>query len=345
MFRAEGGALMKTQSDIQALEAALQHYCNQAGPQLRAVCLHALAGGGRTRANLLLRATEPGNRLAVQAACALEMMHAATLLQDDIFDRSAERRGRRAAYLKFSEAQAVLASDWLLLRALELAADVHPSFFQQLACAARSMAAAVAKELKPPILHGFPEAHVYVEEICQGKTASLFAVALYGAALLNANFGWAHAAGWAAVGSRLGCAYQLVDDCLDVYAPEGTLNKSTGVDLRQGRLTLPILKALQALESAGPGISIDRFRRAGLTATEMANLERTIADQDVRTCLEREVNERLTKLEESARTAAIPWRSINSAVQDMEAKAALCFSGEAQQLASELEQFHPVFAL
>lgn len=315
---------MKTQRNGRALEAVLQRHCAEAG-QLHVVCLHALAGGSRTRANLLLRASERDDARSVQAASAMEMMHAATLLQDDIFDHSAERRGCRAAYLQFGEAQAVLASDWLLLRSLEVAAEIHPLFLQQLVCAARNMAATVARELQPPPLSGCSAARAYIQEICQGKTASLFAVALYGAALLQREPDPAHAPEWAAIGTRIGCTYQLLDDCLDVYAPAGILNKSTGVDLPQGRLTLPLLTALQSLHSEERSISIDRFQQGRLTATEMAVLERAVEDATVRACMEEEVSGQIRAVEESARATAIPSEAVTAARNDMEAKAALCF--------------------
>ena len=336
---------MKVHTGDETLEAMLRSYCTEAAGQLQAVCVHALAGGSRTRANLLLRASGRKDRLPVQAACALEMMHAATLLQDDIFDRSAERRGRRAAYLQFGEAQAVLASDWLLLRSLEIAAEVHPSFFQQLACAARNMAATVAKELDPPSLSESSAARLYIEEICQGKTASLFAVALHGAALLHPEADRVHALSWAAIGNRIGCTYQLLDDCLDVYAPAGALNKSTGIDLQQGRLTLPLLTALQALQSAGQGISIDRFRKATLTGTEMKLVERAIADEAVRAHLEEEVRSQIPAIRESARTAAVPSRAISAALNDMEAKIALCFGVSVKNMEGEVVPFQPALAL
>lgn len=312
-------------STSKSLEQMLRGYCAEAGEQLQPVCAHALAGGSRSRANLLLRASEREDRMAVQAACALEMMHAATLLQDDIFDRSAQRRGRRAAYLEFGEAQAILASDWLLFRSLEAAAEVDPIFFQQLACAARTMAATVAKELKPPALGEFSTARSYIAEICQGKTATLFAVSLHAAALLQPNAGVVQAHAWARVGNLIGCAYQLLDDCLDVYAPPSTMNKSTRVDLQQGRLTLPLVMALQLLQAEGHAVSIDDFRGATLTGKELALVEQATAEDSLRAGLQTQLRDEMQEIESSAWQAAIPSVAIASALTDMETKAILCF--------------------
>lgn len=323
---------MNTQTSSTTLEETLRGYCAEAGGHLQAVCCHALAGGGRTRAGLLLRAAERQDREAVQAACALEMMHAATLLQDDIFDRSAERRGRRAAYLQYGEAQTVLASDWLLLRSLELAAEVHPTFFQQLAGAARTMAAAVAKELKPPALSGLSAASSYVAEICQGKTASLFAVSLHAAALLRPEIDAVAARGWSAVGNRIGCTYQLLDDCLDVYAAESVLEKSTGVDLQQGRLTLPLLTALRSLRPEAQGVSMERFLTASLSSRETERLLHAVASDPVRAYLKSRVAEEMRSTEESARRTTIPRDAVASALSDMNAKWMMCFGdGGAEQ--------------
>lgn len=327
------------------LEQMLRHYCAEAGEQLQPVCVHALTGGGRTRATLLLRASERDDRVAFQAACALEMMHAATLLQDDIFDRSAQRRGRRAAYLAFGEAQAVLASDWLLLRSLEVAAEVDMIFFQQLACAARTMAAAVAKELNPPALRSFSAASAYIAEICKGKTATLFAVSLHAAALLHTKAGMVRAQDWAAVGSRMGCTYQLLDDCLDVYAPADVLDKSSGIDLQQGRLTLPIALALEALQAAGEHVSLDRFREASLTAKELEMLSCAAGDPSVRAHLDDELRVQIRDIESAAWLATVPSTAIASALVDMRAKVSLCFGNcerEAVMVAGGLQQAHAV---
>lgn len=334
---------MKTHHHRKTLEAMLRRYCKEAG-QLHAVCLHGLAGGSRTRANLLIGASERDDGPALQAASALEMMHAATLLQDDIFDRSTERRGRTAAYLQFGEAQAVLASDWLLLRSLELAAEVHPLFFRQLACAARNMAATVAKELDPPFLSECSAARSYIEAICQGKTASLFAAALSGAALLHPESGQAHVPGWAAVGNRIGCTYQLLDDCLDVYAPEGTLNKSMGLDLQQGRLTLPILTALQVVQSTGWSISIDQFRKARLTATEVAAVDRAIQASTVRDCLEEEARRQIQDVQQSAQASAVPCGATSAVLQDLEAKVVQCFGKGAGRRAFQVAHYEAILS-
>lgn len=327
------------------LEQMLRQYCAEAGEPLKSVCLHALMGGGRTRARLLLRASEREDRMAFQAACALEMMHAATLLQDDIFDHSAQRRGRRAAYLQFGEAQAVLASDWLLLRSLEVAAEVAPLFFQQMACAARTMAATVAKELKAPAVRGFSSASAYVAEICQGKTAALFAVSLYAAALLHPKAGVAHAHTWAAVGNRIGCTYQLLDDCMDVYAPAGALDKSAGVDLAQGRLTLPLVMALEALESAGERVSIDRLREASLTTAEMERVRQAAADDTIRAHLRDELQGEMQDIESSAWLALVPCGAIATALHDMKAKVTLCFGASERDIVLPPEYSRQIHAV
>lgn len=326
----------------EALEQALERLCAEAGGPLGEVCQHALAGGGRMRAALLLRASGRTDPQAIAAAAALELMHAATLLQDDIFDRSAERRGRRAAYLQFGEAQAVLASDWLLLRSLELAADLDAAYFQQLSRAARTMAATVAAELDPPPLSGLRAAGSYIEQICQGKTASLFAVAFFGAALLHPGFGRAHAAAWAETGRHIGLTYQLLDDCLDVYAPAGTLNKSSGVDLERGRLTLPLLTAFSSLQAAGQHFDTERFRKGSLSEEQFALARAAVMNPSVRSCLQVHVATEMRAVEQSARRAAVPDEAVAAALADMQLKVRLCFGMGASAEQNQPEQVHAV---
>ncbi len=107
---------------------------------MREVCRYATQGGRRVRAALLLGAAQHSRQSAVQAATALELIHAATLLQDDIFDSGCMRRGRPTAHLQFGKAITILASDWLLIRSLEVAVDIHPRFFRVLAQAGTAMA-------------------------------------------------------------------------------------------------------------------------------------------------------------------------------------------------------------
>jgi len=170
-----------------AVEEELQRQSAELSGSMREVCIYATQGGRRVRAALLLGAVPGCGERAVRAATALELIHAATLLQDDIFDAGQMRRGRVAAHVQFGKAMTILASDWLLIRSLEMAAELHSQFFRCLARAGTAMAQAEALELEPLALRSIEEAQQYGCAIARGKTAMLFGTALCGAAVLGGS--------------------------------------------------------------------------------------------------------------------------------------------------------------
>ena len=256
---------------IPALEAELVRQSAELSDPLRDVCHYALTGGRRTRAKLLLSAVSRNEPCVILAASALELLHAATLLQDDIFDAGDLRRGRVAAHVRFGKPLTILASDWLLIRALELAADVDPRFFRCLAQAGIAMAQAEAGEFAPLTLPSLDDAQSYGAMIARGKTAALFGTALCGAAVLL-DMTPAECARWEQIGVQMGLTYQMVDDCVDLYGVETRAGKTLGHDLVAGCFTTPVLLAARSLEEDGVGISLEHLQAGRLPAAELLRL-------------------------------------------------------------------------
>jgi len=226
------------------LEAALPRLCAGAPPELGAAAEHLLvAGGKRVRALLtLLSARAAGGSGGVALAAAAELAHAATLLHDDVIDEGDVRRGRPTSRLLWSNAVSVLSGDFLLTRSLDLACGAGvPGALEELIAVLRELVAGEALQLS---LRGNVEAtEAEYRRVVEGKTASLFRWAARSGC--RAGGGSARMAeSMGLYGWHVGIAFQLSDDALDFDADPDAFGKSLLQDLREGTLTLPVLRTL-----------------------------------------------------------------------------------------------------
>jgi octaprenyl-diphosphate synthase len=213
---------------------------------------HLLAAGGKRVRPLLvvLAARAAGGPPTLEAraaelglAQAAELTHAATLLHDDVLDDGRVRRGVPAARVLWGNAASVLGGDFLLVRALELAAASRvPGALDELLVAIARMIDGEALQLAHRGRADL-DAAAY-RAVVDGKTASLFAWCGRAGARVAGRAGAAEPLG--EYGLRLGRAFQIVDDVLDVEGQPEALGKSVLCDLREGKLTLPVLYALEA---------------------------------------------------------------------------------------------------
>ncbi len=229
---------MKTRIEA-SLQAALEGVDRDAPPRLRAALHHAVfPGGARVRPRLALAVSgacgghPPG--LALATGCALELLHCASLVHDDLpcFDDADLRRGRPSVHKAFGEPLAVLAGDALILLAFEtvarsghLAPERLPALMTLLAEAAgpaRGLVAGQAWESEP---------EVDVARYHRAKTGALFVAATRGGALAAG----ADPQPWTHVGMRLGEAYQVADDLCDAHATAESAGKPTQCDVRNDR--------------------------------------------------------------------------------------------------------------
>ncbi|AKU89828.1 Octaprenyl diphosphate synthase [Vulgatibacter incomptus] len=227
------------------LEAALPRLCAGAPPELGAAAEHLLvAGGKRVRALLtLLSARAAGGSGGVALAAAAELAHAATLLHDDVIDEGDVRRGRPTSRLLWSNAVSVLSGDFLLTRSLDLACGAGvPGALEELIAVLRELVCGEALQLS---MRGSVEAtEAEYRRVVEGKTASLFRwAARSGCRTGGGSARMADAMG--EYGWHVGIAFQLSDDALDFDADPGAFGKSLLQDLREGTLTLPVLRTLE----------------------------------------------------------------------------------------------------
>ena len=242
------------------LDAELHNTVRRGSAPLRDVCAHLLPHGSRIRSRLLMAALgevdENSYCQTLHASCALELLHTATLIQDDIFDQAHTRRGRTTTHLAYGAPLATLASDWLLLEATRLSAKVSPAFAELLSRAAQAMTMAEALELCPPKLVSTTQAWRYLREVAVGKTGSLFAAAIAGAAVIQEDHAMQIERSWE-IGCELGVTFQLIDDGKDLLSTSEHVGKDVRQDLLARRLTMPLL--MTCAEVSGPDQSLARL--------------------------------------------------------------------------------------
>ena len=229
---------------------------------------HLIASGGkRMRPMLTLACAElfdyPGTRHHKLAA-AVEFIHTATLLHDDVVDGSGLRRGRRTANVIWGNPPSVLVGDFLFSRAFELMVeDGSPKVLKILSAASAVIAEGEVDQLTAQRRIETQEDHYL--EIIAAKTAALFAAACRIAPVV-AEAGDEAEEALEAYGRNLGIAFQLVDDAIDYSSDAQTMGKGVGDDFRDGKMTLPVILAFAR------GSEADRdFWRAAIRGDRIAD--------------------------------------------------------------------------
>jgi len=203
------------------------------------------AGGKRVRPAVTLMVFRACNGTAlddiVDVAVALELIHSASLLHDDIIDGSRLRRGRDSALSKYGLAQTLVAGDFLFSRAFQICGR----FDEQLVhwAAEACVALTEGEIMQGRFRHNADVTLADYLEIVTRKTASLFEVGARTAAYL-ADAPAAQVDAMARCGLHVGLTFQMIDDLLDVTAAETNLGKPVGSDLREGNPSLPIVLSL-----------------------------------------------------------------------------------------------------
>jgi octaprenyl-diphosphate synthase len=206
---------------------------------------HLIAGGGKRMRPMLTLASAallgyPGTRHHKLAA-AVEFIHTATLLHDDVVDGSGMRRGKRTANLIWGNPATVLVGDFLFSRAFELMVeDGSLKVLRILSHASAVIAEGEVNQLTAQRQIGTDEEHYL--EIIAAKTAALFAAACRVAPIV-AEAGEDDELALESYGRNLGIAFQLTDDVIDYASDEATMGKDIGDDFRDGKMTLPVILA------------------------------------------------------------------------------------------------------
>jgi octaprenyl-diphosphate synthase len=253
----------QAQSNIQVI-AYISDYLRASGgkrvrPALTILSNYAVGGDG-SRYN------------SIRMAAVMEFLHTATLVHDDIIDNAETRRNRPSVNARFGNQTAVLMGDWLYMSAFETSlAERSLPILDILTAATRKMTEGELLQLTLLGRTDITEEEYLV--ILQHKTAYLFSACCE----IGAILGGADLVGQAALreyGMNLGTAFQLVDDLLDFTASDEVLGKPAGVDLLEGKLTLPLIYLLES--DTGARAAVQTVMREGSyqKATRESLLER-----------------------------------------------------------------------
>jgi octaprenyl-diphosphate synthase len=260
MQRVNAEILTRTGSEVTMIPEVANHLITSGGKRLRPMLTLAMAS--------LTGYSGDGH---IKLAAAVEFMHTATLLHDDVVDESDMRRGKLAARMLWGNEASVLVGDFLLGQAFKMMVEVGAMRALEIL----SNAAAVIAEGEVMQLGAAKNTATTEDEylaVIRAKTAELFAAACEVGPVLT-NRPRAEAAACRSFGMNLGIAFQLVDDALDYGGKAAKLGKNVGDDFREGKITLPVVLS---------------FRRGSETERNfwIRVLERSeVADSDLETAI------------------------------------------------------------
>lgn len=207
------------------------------------------SGGKRIRPALVLLSYLAANggkiRSIVPAAAAVEVIHTATLIHDDISDKSEMRRGRPSAHVSFGVARSLIAADYMMTAAFGLVSQYGIEPIRAINRACMDMAIGEIHDLRQTANAKLTETEYF--DIIDRKTGSLMEAGVkIGVMLAGASH--EDMGRFAAYGRNLGVAFQVIDDTLDISAKAAALGKPVGKDMREGKVTLPVIFALKVLK-------------------------------------------------------------------------------------------------
>lgn len=258
--------------DLEQVEAALVENLSPNLELVREIASHLLfAGGKRLRPLLMIHAARmcgyKGDEVVFSTI--FEYLHAATLLHDDVVDGADMRRGKPAAHTRWDAPKVVLTGDFLLARALNIAAGTRsPRVIEVIARITQEMSQGEIRQMENK---GRPDlTEEAYNRIIERKTAVLIQGACRSGAIV-AKAPEDREAALKNYGFHLGMAFQMADDLLDYTATAEELGKNPGADMREGKLTLPLIHSLTNADArdrewilsmmAEPGFDPERFAR------------------------------------------------------------------------------------
>ncbi|KUL28274.1 polyprenyl synthetase family protein [Streptomyces regalis] len=297
----EEGLLEATKSEVPFITEAAQHLVR--------------AGGKRFRPLLVMLTAQFGDPYApgiVPSAVVVELTHLATLYHDDVMDEAAVRRGVDSANTRWGNSVAVLTGDFLFARASHILADLGPEAVRVQAEAFERLVTGQILETAGPQDGRDPVEHYL--DVLSGKTGSLVAVSCrFGAMMSGADEAVVDVL--TQYGERLGVAFQLADDVLDIASDSHESGKTPGTDLREGIPTMPVLRLRERAERLGLAEDAALCELLDSDLSDDARLAEALASLRVHPALE-QARRDTVRYAEDARAALAP-------LPDIDAKAAL----------------------
>lgn len=258
------------QDDLRRVEAELLRVVSASDDFLTEVASHLInAGGKRVRPGFCIAAAAvhdfDGGEApidVIRGGCAVELVHIGSLYHDDVMDGATTRRGVRSINAQWGNLRAILAGDYLLGRASELAAALGTEVAGLLATTITELCTGQILELES--VHDPGRSFEQYQRSISGKTASLLATSCRIGGLV-AEVPRATVDALSEFGRAYGMAFQIVDDVLDVVATDRQLGKPSGNDLLEGIYTLPVI---YSLADPGAGAELRSLLRSGITVDQ-----------------------------------------------------------------------------
>jgi octaprenyl-diphosphate synthase len=233
--------------DMQAVDKLINSYItSNVTPVISELSNHLInSGGKRLRPLLTLAASDLCNYSGashIKLAAAIEFIHTATLLHDDVVDESFQRRGKPTANILWDNQSSVLVGDYLFSKSFQLMVETDSlKVLSILADASSTISEGEILQLSAVKNIKTDESTYF--KIIEGKTAALFAAATEVGAVIS-NVERKKADALANFGKALGISFQITDDLLDYVGSEEVLGKNIGDDFKEGKVTLPLIKAI-----------------------------------------------------------------------------------------------------
>lgn len=219
------------QSDSTLISAVAKHILASRGKRLRPALVFLLARGSGYYSRLLL-----------DVAQAIELIHTATLLHDDVVDESDFRRGQDTVNARWTNLVSVLMGDFLFTRAFRVLVETDCSeLIKEISSATQRVSYGELRQIEEVANYDLSEAEYL--RIISDKTASLFSISCESAAILK-KAPPAVRRRFRQLGENVGIAFQIADDLLDYIGQGDTIGKPPGADLQQGKVTIPLIYAL-----------------------------------------------------------------------------------------------------
>ena len=263
----------RMQSEIDLIPTLAGHLVSSGGKRIRPML--TLAGAMMVNGDW----TDPTIRNnAAKLSAAVEFIHTATLLHDDVIDESGMRRGRETANAIWGNEASVLVGDFLFARAFELM--VETGNITVLGRLSNASARITEGEIQQMMIAGNPATDIddYLSVII-GKTAELFAAAAEAGGMI-ANGDEALNTALKDYGMALGIAFQITDDALDYAAEEGTLGKTVGDDFNEGKTTLPVMMAYHDGDDEEKAFWTRTLTHGDIQDGDLAHAQQLIAKHD-----------------------------------------------------------------
>lgn len=237
-------------NELDEVDKIVEEVLQSDNPELMEMCNYVIeTGGKRIRPAICILAYYAAGgkdpKRAIEIGAAYEIIHNATLVHDDINDQGELRRGRKALYKEYSISKSIIVGDYMFARSFRLIGATSPEIVDCIVDASAAMSSGEFIQKKFENKSTVTEEDYF--EIIEGKTASLLSsAAKSGAFLADVDSEVIEALGDYAMG--LGKAFQIIDDTLDIIGDIDTTGKMVGIDLIEGKPTLPIIYAMQDSE-------------------------------------------------------------------------------------------------